>query len=370
MKVAIRTDASIQIGTGHVMRCLTLADELRHRDAEVVFVCREHKGNLCDLISGKGFAVLRLPVRPTREGNVEPWSGGGGTAPFGAGWLGATWQGDADDTVAALSASGAADWLVVDHYALDARWESRLSSLAHRILVIDDLADRRHECDLLLDQNFVSQFQTRYDALVREGTPLLLGPQYALLRREFLDAVSRRARTRGDQPLRLFVFFGGTDPTCETAKALRALNLLSCPVEADVVVGAGNPKRLQIASSCREQRLEFHCQIDNIAELMRRADLALGAGGATTWERCFLGLPALAVSVAANQTEVTRAVASAGAQIDLGWHEDVDESRFVRHIERLVTAQNVLAAMGATGVELMGGHDFRGAAGVVAAMVA
>jgi spore coat polysaccharide biosynthesis predicted glycosyltransferase SpsG len=147
-KILIRADASVQIGSGHVMRCLTLADELHGRSAEAIFVCREFDGNLCGYIEGKGYIVHRLPVSDEQEHNIE------GNLKHAA-WLGADWQTDArqvEEIIKDLDISPG--WLVVDHYALDKRWERYLRPYCKKSMVIDDLADRVHDCDLLLDQNF------------------------------------------------------------------------------------------------------------------------------------------------------------------------------------------------------------------------
>jgi len=199
LKILIRTDSSVQIGTGHVMRCLTLADELRERGAEIVFVCRDFAGNLCGYIEEKGYIVQgyivhRLPVSDTPKQNTE------GNLKHAA-WLGADWQTDARQVEEIIKDFNThPDWLVVDHYALDERWERYLRSYVKKIMVIDDLADRPHDCeviddladrphdcDLLLDQNFYENLESRYDGLAPSGCKKLLGPKYALLRPEFRE---------------------------------------------------------------------------------------------------------------------------------------------------------------------------------------
>jgi UDP-2,4-diacetamido-2,4,6-trideoxy-beta-L-altropyranose hydrolase len=375
VKVAIRADASTRIGTGHVMRCITLAEELRRRGADVLFICRKHPVNLCRLINAKGFRVVCLATRDvvvseTLAAPLDHMVYSADDRPPGYDHrLGLEWRRDATQTAETIDDIGGVDWIVVDHYGLDARWESRIREAASRVMVIDDLAARPHDCDLLLDQNFVDHYETRYESLVPEGARLLLGARYALLRREFLAALDRPKRLWNRGPLRLFVFFGGTDPTNETSKALRALDRVSHEVCGDVVVGAGNPQRDELASWCGSRSLDFHCQTENMAELMSSADVALCAGGSTTWERCILGLPAIVVAVAENQVSVTRAVSVAGAQIDLGWYEDVDEGHLIEAVERLVRAPQLLEEMSVAGRALMGGRNFLGVGGVVEAML-
>ncbi|MBT0653111.1 UDP-2,4-diacetamido-2,4,6-trideoxy-beta-L-altropyranose hydrolase [Geomobilimonas luticola] len=325
MNVIFRTDASLQIGSGHVMRCLTLAGELKQRGADVMFVCREHPGNLIGLIEGKGYRVELLPQPPadyiaTAEDVAH--------APL----LGVHWNQDAAETVAALD-GGQPHWLVVDHYALDRRWEQILRTRVGKIMVIDDLADRHHDCDLLLDQNLYQNMETRYDALVPENCVKLLGPRHALLRPEF-TAARRSLRQRDGVIRRVFVFFGGVDPTNETYRALQALaGIADRRFSVDVVVGGGNPHKEQIREFCAaHDGYIYHCQVDNMAELMSVADLAIGAGGSTTWERCSLGLPAIIVALAENQINIAESAHSANALIYIGKAAEVNAEEIAKHI--------------------------------------
>lgn len=302
MKVAFRVDASSQIGTGHFMRCLTLADALRRQNARIRFVCRHLPDYLKAMLAEKGheYSPLEGPSCDTSQGN-----------PTYAHWLGTSQSTDANDALLALS-DHAWDWLVVDHYALDASWESPLRKAAGRLLVIDDLANRRHDCDLLLDQNFYSDMDGRYSGLVPAHCRLLLGPRYALLRDEF--RLSREQLTRRNGPVRrVMVFFGGMDADNHTGRIVTALaNHRIDGLHVDVVIGAQHPRREQIEAACNDQHFDCHVQTGRMAELMARADLAIGAGGAATWERCCVGLPAIAVCTAGNQARQVADAASAG----------------------------------------------------------
>ena len=315
MRVVMRVDASLEIGSGHVMRCLTLADELRSRGAEVHFICRDHPGNLVALIAERGYSYVGLET-PTS----------GYLAPAGdtnhAAWLAVSWQQDAEETVAALP-SGGVDWLVIDHYALDRRWEERLRPHVGKIMVIDDLADRPHACDLLLDQNLYRDLELRYNDLVPAACQRLLGPRYALLRSEFALA-RKQLRQRDGQVRRILVFFGGVDPANETSKALQALIAVNLQgVAVDVVVGGGNPHKDEIEALCVINGFSYNCQVSNMAELMAAADLAIGGGGTATWERCAVGLPSLVMVLADNQRELAHYGAQSGLCLSLGDASDV-----------------------------------------------
>ena len=311
--VVIRADASVQIGTGHVMRCLTLADELHTRGAEAIFVCREFDGNLCGYIEEKGYIVHRLPGSNVQEHNIK------GNLKHAA-WLGVDWQTDArqvEEIIKDLEFSP--DWLVVDHYALDERWEGYLQPYCKKIMVIDDLADRLHDCDLLLDQNFYENLESRYDGLVPALCKKLLGPKYALLRSEFREA-RKNLRKRDGHVKRIMIFFGGSDPANETTKALEAVRMLKRPnISVDVVVGAFNPHRKvieQIASDLPNSTCHF--KVENMAALMAKADITVGAGGTTVWERCVMELPSLVASVAENQKKTVSDMAKSGYLLFLG----------------------------------------------------
>ena len=330
MKIAIRTDASLRIGSGHLMRCRTLAEELKLRGADVHFVCRSHSGNLNELLQDT-FTVHELspPSMDTHNAADEDY----------AAWLGVRQEEDAADTIAALQ-GWRPDWLVVDHYSLDKTWENVLRPYAGRIMVIDDLANRVHDCDLLLDQNFYTDMDTRYTNLVPCSCQLLLGPKHALLRPEFREA-RKNLRIRDGKVQQIFVFFGGADPTNETAKVIQALKTLELECIVDVVVGASNPNKEGIKQECIESaRFKYHEQIDNIAELMAKADLAIGAGGTTTWERCCLGLPTLTVAIATNQKALIHALKIRFALVEVP--KLLDYTGIVRSFFELIQYNEIL----------------------------
>jgi len=351
--VAIRVDASLEIGSGHVMRCLTLAEALRKRGKHLVFICREHPGNLLDLVRERGFEVIPLPAGKNEFGRDE---GGEENTPPHSAWLGCDWQTDADQTRAVL-AQRDPDWLIVDHYALDSRWETALRANYRKLMVIDDLADRRHECDLILDQNL--QIPGRYAGLLAKNCRTLLGPRYALLRQQFANA-RRTNRARNGTVSQLLVFFGGVDSSGETQKALTAIGMLDRPdLMVDVVIGPTNPNRLGIEATCRSySNMTPYFQVEDMAARMAEADLFVGSGGSSSWERCCLGLPSLVLSTADNQIAQCEALARFGAQVYLGVARSVTSERLLQviggvlHLPELLNhlserSQQLVDAMGA-----------------------
>lgn len=301
----IRTDASVEMGTGHVMRSLTLAKQLLREGVEVTFICREFLGNGISLIQNEGFKCITLPV----YFKSNPWQ-----------WTMENWQLDAEETKEVIeNLRKKIDLLIVDHYSIDIRWEKKLRKFVEHIMVIDDLANRQHDCDLLLDQNYYLNIEERYQGLVPEQCVQMLGPNYVLLRDEFLSIDPQKIKRDGNVN-NVLVFFGGSDPTGETLKTLRAIHELNLRnIKFDIVVGAANLNKKEIKEICELiPNVAFHLQVTNMAELMLNADLSIGAGGTATWERCYLRLPSLTIIVADNQLEMSKAVHVKGVSLNMG----------------------------------------------------
>lgn len=317
MKVVFRVDASDRMGTGHLVRCFTLAESLRNRGAATLFVCRAHSGNLIEMLQRQAMPVISLSVSAqmsiTRSEDY-------------AAWLGVTQAEDAAQTIEALQGDHV-DLLIVDHYSLDIEWEQKLRPHVDKIMVIDDLVNRRHDCDLLLNQNYSDEGEDRYKGLVPETCRLLLGPQYALLRPEY--AIYRRAlRPRSGLVRRVLIFLGGPDPYNTTGLALEAL---SAPeyrdLEVDVVIGGTNPHRVSIEKQVSLRPCtKLYGPRPHLADLMAQADLAIGAGGSTTWERMCFGLPSLVISLSENQRPACKALAKAQLIYYLGEFSEVQVS--------------------------------------------
>lgn len=344
IRVAFRADASLQIGTGHVMRCLTLADALKAKGVECHFICREHRGNLIEHINGRGFRVHVLGSEPLAD--TYPSNGlADETQLSHAAWLGATQAQDAEACVPIL-ADLHPDWLITDHYALDAYWESALQPNIGKLMVIDDCADRSHVCDVLLDQNMVANMDARYHGKVPTHCTCLLGPQYALVRPEF-NALRSISLVRRKKPElnRLLVFMGGSDADNDTGKVVDAIKLSRRKWQhVDVVVGQDFPALQSLKNSL--ETLEFatlHIQTPHMAKLMEVADLAITAGGSVTWEKCTLGLPSLAVIQGANQYPIATMMHERGAQHTLGYAVDLTPSIYANHLDAL--QPNELTAM-------------------------
>lgn len=314
--VCFRADASVRIGSGHVMRCLTLANALRARGAECRFICREHPGHLISQIEAKGFPVIRLPLFAEIPGRPQKPAGFPHTAHHA--WLGNSPEQDAAECARHL-ASSPVDWLIVDHYALEAAWETALRPYCRQIMVIDDLADRAHRCAVLLDQN-LGRTEAAYQALLPSTCRILTGPQHALLRPEFaawrVASLARReqACVSNERPLQLLINLGGVDLANDSERILATLTpeMLPPNTRITVILGPSAPHRKAVEQ--RSQDLHWPCTVivgaNNMGELLSQADLAIGAAGSSTWERCCLGLPTLALVLADNQRGIAAALAA------------------------------------------------------------
>lgn len=311
LKIVFRTDASIRIGTGHVMRCLTLADELARQGHECRFICREHEGHLGYLITSKGHGLTLLP--PCNDNELDTQNS---STDSYARWLGVPWQEDARQTLDALT-PWKPDWLVVDHYALDAQWERQIADAVDKIMVIDDLANRHHECALLLDQN-LGRVASDYDGLLPVGCQRLIGSRYALLRPEFAAFREQSLKRRQHPELkRILISLGGGDRTNLTCQILEALAESSLPgsIELDIIMGAAAPYLDEVRLQAAQLPFEATVSVDvrDMAERMYLADVSIGAAGSTSWERCCLGLPSITVVLAENQRMIGEALSKSGA---------------------------------------------------------
>jgi len=305
MKVAIRVDSSQVIGSGHVMRCRTLARELRLRGATVKFICRKQHKDLTDLLKNDMFSVTMLPEHSSINR----------TQPDGdyLAWLGVSQECDADETLKVVE-SFYPDWMIIDHYGLAESWESLLRPSVGKIMVIDDLANRQHNCDILLDQNwFGSAKEGRYHKLVSKTCTQLLGPKYALVEPEY-RAIRSLSNLHSGIVRRIIVYFGASDDhniSAVLAQAFMRRDLAE--IELDFVLGVNHPYAQDIRSILEHrQSTTLHIALPSLAHLMGRADLMIGLSSATTWERATLGLPALVGAISENQKILLQPLASEG----------------------------------------------------------
>ena len=372
MRVLIRCDASLAIGSGHVIRCRALARALQQRGVEVLFVCRESPGDLIELLAEE-FRLLRLAALPGQEPCLM---GQEGRNLYSA-WLGCSQSQDAGDCLRAikLSKTGAIDWLVVDHYGLDQRWEEQIcESLAEssgsrpELLVFDDLADRPHQADVLVDASRLdSRAAESYRSHVPASCRLLMGPAYAPL-----DPLYGQLQPLAPKRFclqRVLVFFGGMDQDNHTAVVLEALSHPDvADIAVDVVLGKTAPHHTNIAKLIKQRpHMQLHRGLPSLAGLMLRADLAIGAAGTASWERAALALPALVTPVAENQVEGARALADAGAALLIELDQPADpEVMIIKTIKAMQKRPELLEQLSANARSL---GDGRGLARLLTTML-
>ncbi len=355
MRILFRVDASPQMGGGHVMRCLTLAGQLMAAGAEVTFVAAAITDPLRTLVHNAGVRLIAIePARGSAHG-AQDWDR--------ASWPEPVQLEDAARTAAHLAGTGC-DWLVLDHYGLDRCWEAALRPHAGRIAVIDDLANRPHDCELLLDQTYGRE-EADYRPLVGPDAELLIGAGFALLRPEFGQARAE-ALARHQAPgrvERILVSLGMTDVGGLTEVAARAA-LAVTDAHIDIVLGSAAPTLGALRDFVSgNDRLTLHVDTDRVCALMVAADMAIGAAGTTSWERCCLGLPALTFAIAGNQQTIAAKLAEAGA---IDFLRDMDSASIAAAIARLAGDFGRRAALARTSAAIC---DGTGAAAVAARLI-
>ena len=351
MNIVFRVDSSTQIGTGHAMRCLTLAKELK-KNFNVQFICRDREGCLIGKIQSEGFKTYVLPKVDEKSffSNL--------------GWLGTTEEIDASESARILKKIKP-DWLIIDHYGIGKNWHKSLSQFAKKILVIDDLANRQYQCDILLDQNFYNDSNKRYNNLVSHNCMLLLGPKYALLREEFKNRSFQSFKSDINQ---IMIYFGGSDLRNNTLKALQGIQLSQIQdVKVNVITNPGSPYLNKIKKfSSKYNNIICFDFVDNMAEMMENSDLYIGSAGTTTWERCCMGLPSIVIGVAENQMEPMEAMKKAEMTFFLGSDKSVTNSQISDLLNTIFNDTSVLKKMRKKNLKLV---DGLGASRCVSAML-
>lgn len=297
MNIVFRVDSSIQIGLGHLMRCVALADELKREGCTVTFLCRALEGNLIESVEHKVIVLEKNDDFQSDDLYLN--------------WLGASQGRDAEQTIKVMPKM--TDLLVVDSYALGQYWHQKLRAHTKKILVIDDLADRQFDCDILLNQNLGVEEKV-YEGRVPRDCKLLLGCNYALLRPEFSETRTKALEKRryNTEIENILVSLGGSDIDNVTYDILQQLD---SKFNIVVVLGKTSPNIKMIKAYAENKNIEVIVDANNMSELMLNADIAIGAGGSTSWERCCLGLPTLLCVLADNQRDAAERLEALGAVI-------------------------------------------------------
>lgn len=317
--IVFRSDSSNLIGSGHVMRCLRIAKKFKKLGKKCLFVCSDYKNSLRKKIEQSGFEVKLIKKSKktffkVHENTLEH-----------SHWLASTQEYDAEKTINIIN-KYKIEWLIIDHYAIDHIWEKKLRPYVKKIMVIDDLADRIHNCDLLLDQNLVYNFKKRYKNLISKKCNLLLGPKYALLDSKY-SKLREKDFLRDGEIKRVVIFFGASDQNNYTQLAITAiLNLNIKSIFFDIVMSKKSIFFQQIKKILKiNKNIKIHDSIPNLANLIFKADLAIGAAGSNTWERCCLGLPSIIISSGINQIKIAESMHKNGAAIVISAKADLQK---------------------------------------------
>ncbi len=326
----IRADGSPEIGTGHVMRCLALAQAWQAEDGPVYFV-GEITGGLASRLRDEEITVRVLESTPGEKN-------------------------DALETVRKAQAVGAS-WVVVDGYHFDGSYQRRLRGEGVRVLLLDDHGHADHyDADLVLNQNIDAE-ATLYDNR-SEHTELLLGPRYVLLRKEFWPWREPR-RTPQLEANRVLVTLGGADPDNCTEMVVRALGRLNREdLRCTVVIGGSNPNKSSIAAAAEhtDVSVDLRSDVSDMASLMAEHDIAVSAGGSTCWELAFMGVPNVILVLADNQFGIAEGLEEAGTALNLGWHEKVEMGEIADQVQRLLRNDEQRLRMARRAQELVDGR--------------
>ena len=330
--IFIRVDSSTKIGYGHFMRCMALADTLQ-KNFEINFITRSLEGSLISDIQKKGFGIFRFYSNSEKINEKN----------------------DAQKTISLIKKhSGSKNILIVDNYQLSKKWETDVKPFVHKLIVIDDLSNRSHNCDLLIDQNLHTKVNGLYKGLIPSNCVKLIGPKFSMIRKEF-RMMRKSVKPRTFPIKKILVSFGGSDIENQTLVALNSIKKMNGKINVDVVVGKANKCKKTLKIFCNKNKhFTYHEQIDNIADLMLSSDLSIGSSGSTTWERCCLGLPAI-VSISSNdQRDIANSLSRKKCIINLGDVKKLKESSYINVITNL--KKNDLRNMSKNSMSLVDGN--------------
>ena len=347
-KFVFRVDASDQIGTGHVMRCLTLAEELRKLNAECLFICCKSKGNLIDLINQHNFEVHGL--KTSFIGSFHFDNDKSYDSMFKEEKYLININNDAKETSEIIKGN-VVNWLIVDHYGIDEQWEKQLRNSCRHLMVIDDLANRRHDCDLLLDQNLRTEAESLYKRLVPEKCKIVVGASKVILRPSFDN---QPTRYRDGVIKNILVYFGANDIHNQALNVIKALQNFP-QLDGNIVLGTYHPFR-DFVYDAKMPNLRVFDTVD-MAKAMEQADLAIGVCGIAAWERCAMGLPALICINANNQREDSEHLHKLGAVDCIGESYKIDADAWTAAISRLLDDPIQVTKMVKAAKEVVKGHS-------------
>ena len=312
-KIFIRVDSGTKIGYGHLIRCLALAEYLK-KYFDVIFISSTLPGNIINELVKKKIQICKLKSYPKKINQKN----------------------DANKTISLVKKyGGKKNLMIVDSYELSKKWETEIKSYVEKLIVIDDLGSRSHNCDIIIDQNLHTKMNGVYDKLVPNHCIQLLGPKYTMIRDQFVNQ-KKLSKIRTFPIKRILVSFGGSDIENQTMPFLKIIKKSNLDVHVDVIVGKSNLNKNSIKKICSiTKKFSYFEQTNKIAKLMHSADISMGSGGSTNWERCILGLPAIVSIVSNNQIDVTKALSEKKCIINLGHVKKIKDKDYLNAIKSL-----------------------------------
>lgn len=341
MKVGFRVDASYQIGSGHLVRCLSLAKELREKNIESIFITKKNKGDLISLIIKNKFKFTIINYKKKSNDDLL------------------NWKLDAIETAKKIKNKGITH-LIIDHYGIEKKWEEYLNDFVNKIIVIDDLADRKHFCDILIDNSLPKK---NYLKLVPSHSKILVGPEFIFLDKSFIEERSKMKKIENEKEEKKHIFYvsyGASDITQETIKTIIALKKLKNKIsfEAKIIVGKNNKQKKKIKELCYKDKKNFSYfeQPFNVANIMSKCSIGIGSPGTTTWERCFMGLPSILISVAENQIKIGNACNDLNIAMYVGNSAKISSDSLRKIIMRFLQSPKKILEFKKNGLKVVDGY--------------
>ncbi|MDD5560622.1 MAG: UDP-2,4-diacetamido-2,4,6-trideoxy-beta-L-altropyranose hydrolase [Candidatus Omnitrophica bacterium] len=326
MQALFRVDAAPEIGSGHLIRCLALANILVERGLHVSFICRRLNKGFESLINKNGCDIFYI-------------------------------EDDSPQAIKKICTNNSGpSYLVIDNYGLNIEWEKAIRPFVDKVMVIDDMGSREHICDFLLDQNLYKGLEDHYKSLVSGNCQMLLGPRFALLRKEFAIA-RQKTRVRSGLIKKILIFFGGSDMKNITKNILEGVFLLKRQeIAVNLVIGVDNPNKTELQHLIKDKATVFcYHNVENIAELMLESDLFIGSAGIATWERCCLGLPSMVMTVTENQARIIEYLARNEILDYLGDAQDVTATDIRDRIDYFLSNSEILKRYSEASFKLVDG---------------
>ena len=326
--VCIRVDGSAEIGTGHIIRCLALAEELSYRGFRTIFCTKDFDSGLIMKIKSEGFDLSVIPANLSLEEDRKHFT--------------------------SIAKRNNADIAITDNYYFTNGYLKHLKDNFKVVVSIDDVADTFFYSDILINQN-INAIPEKYNGKTENGTKLLLGPAYALLRPEFKKYHDKSREF--DSVKNILVTLGGSDQENQTLKALRALEKIEGDLSITIVLGVSNRNKEGIRKYVNKIKKDIKLleNVSNMAELMCEADIAIGAGGSTSWEFCCIGVPIIIIFLAENQKSIAEGLCVRGISVNLGNYRYVSENDIKTAVEELINNPYKRKVMSQKGKEIVDG---------------